>query len=553
MAFQAAYVGGHTTKVAPPPVIEVNEFPFAVGGFWSSPIDTGTDSDAPVGPNDIRLIVNTVVDAARQCELPPALKPWLPELATTYRLEQLPTRRTDDELVFGVIDHPDDQAQPVVAFVSDRDSNMAIFGTGGSGKSTALRTIAVAAGFSTARGGPCEVYALDYGSRQLSMLEALPHVGAVIYADDPERTQRLLRMLRGMIEERSERYSEVKAGTIGEYRSRSGNSSEPRVLLLIDNFGAFRQVCDANPSSGMFEMVERLAAEGRGVGIHLIATADRSAAFSAGMNSLIQAKLALRLASEMDYAVLGVPADVFSESSPPGRGYMDGSEVQIAVLGGEANSAKQAAEIGRLAKAMDRANVPHAPEIRRLPEFVEHSSLPTEVDGLPVLGLWDETLEPLGFEPSGVFVVAGPPQSGRTTAVASLVTSLLRRNPSAPMALLAARRSTLPGLAPWSFVAADNDSIAELARDLALKISTDDPSVAGLTVVIEGVGALSGTLADDAVQSLVTAARNEGLLVIAEGETSSLAGWGLPQMVRADKYGVLLQPEQMDGDSLLGT
>jgi len=553
VTFQAAYVGGHTTNVAAPPVIDVNEFAFSLGGFWPAPANSSTEAEAPVGPNDIRRVVNTVVGASQACLLAEPLKPWLPDLATTYRLEQLPTRRTDDELVFGVIDRPDEQAQPVVSFVSDRDSNMAIFGTGGSGKSTALRTIAVAAGFSTARGGPCQVYALDYGARQLAMLEPLPHVGAVIYSDDLERTQRLLRMLRATVEERSERYSAVKANTIGEYRERSGNAAEPRLLLLIDNFGAFRQACDSVPQSGMFEMVERLAAEGRGVGVHLIATADRSAAFSAGMNSLIQAKLALRLASEMDYAVLGVPADVFSETSPPGRGYTDGSEVQIAVLGGEANSARQAAEIVKLAKAMERAGVPAAPPIRRLPEFVEHSSLPSEVGEQPTLGIWDETLEAIGFDPSGVFVVAGPPQSGRTTAVASLVTSVLRRSPGSPIALFAARRSTLLGLTSWTFMATDTDSITELARDLAVKIAMDDPTTRGLTIVIESVGALAGGLADDAVQSLIGAARGEGLLVIAEGETTSLSGWGLAQMIRADKYGVALQPDQMDGDTIFGT
>jgi S-DNA-T family DNA segregation ATPase FtsK/SpoIIIE len=231
--FQSAYVGGHTTNQPPPPVIDVHDFRFGLGAAWDEP-----DLGVPVpeqhsGPNDIRRLVSTVRSAAESTRLPEARKPWLPELAMSYRLEQLPTKRTDTELVFGVIDNPDDQEQPVVAFNPDRDGNMAIFGTGGSGKSTALRTIAIAAGFSTARGGPCEVYALDFGSRQLSMLEPLPHVGAVVYADDFERTQRLLRKLRSAVEERSERYSAVKAGTIDEYRSRSGNSAEPRLLLQI--------------------------------------------------------------------------------------------------------------------------------------------------------------------------------------------------------------------------------------------------------------------------------------------------------------------------------
>ena len=43
---------------------------------------------------------------------------------------------------------------------------MAVYGTSGSGKSVFLRTIAVAAGY-TVRGGPCQVYGLDFGNRGL--------------------------------------------------------------------------------------------------------------------------------------------------------------------------------------------------------------------------------------------------------------------------------------------------------------------------------------------------------------------------------------------------
>ena len=70
-----------------------------------------------------------------------------------YDLATLPTQRRDDELVFGVADDPDRQAQPEIAFRPDKEGNMAVYGTSGSGKSVFLRTIAVAAGY-TVRGGP---------------------------------------------------------------------------------------------------------------------------------------------------------------------------------------------------------------------------------------------------------------------------------------------------------------------------------------------------------------------------------------------------------------
>ena len=108
--------------------------------------------------------------------MPAPRKPWLSELADAYDLSRLPSRRTDEDLLLGVMDVPEDQAQPTISYYPDRDGNMAIYGTGGSGKSTTLRTFAISAA-STVRGGPVHVYGLDFGASGLTMLEELPHVG----------------------------------------------------------------------------------------------------------------------------------------------------------------------------------------------------------------------------------------------------------------------------------------------------------------------------------------------------------------------------------------
>ncbi len=550
--FQAAYVGGQTSNVPPTPVIDVNEFRFGLGIPWEAPEPVTSEPETPAGPNDIRRVVATIGAASTKASLPQATRPWLPELVSTYRLEQLPTRRTDAELIFGVIDRPEEQSQPTVGFVPDRDGNMAVFGTGGSGKSTMLRSLAIAAGFSSARGGPCHVYALDFGSRGLAMLDALPHVGAVINADDTERTVRLLRHLRATIDERAERYAKVSAATIQEYRDRANQPTEPRILLLVDNFGAFRLAYELGWQSRGFEMMESIAADGRSVGVHVVATADKAGVFTASLNSVIQSHLALRLTADMDFTILGVPTDIFSETTPPGRGFMDGSEVQVAVIGGEASVAKQAAAITKLVGAMERAGVSVAPPIARLDDRVLGSSLAMGPGDVPVLGVWDETLQPITFQPEGVFVVTGPPQSGKTTTVASMVTSLQRVRPDAPMALFGSRRSTLRSIAPWAYQAFSAEEIAEVAHTLTEKITAEAPEVAGLVVVIENVGDLAGGVADDAVQDLLKACRAFDHFVIAEGETSTMSGWGLIQAVKLNKYGIVLQPDQMDGDTVFG-
>lgn len=550
--FQSAYVGGHTTNEQPAPGITVAEMPFGVGRQWEVPEGAVALSGPASGPNDIRRLVTNVDAAARELDLPAPRKPWLPELASTYRLEQLPSPRTDTELVYGVVDRPDEQAQPEVAFCPDRDGNMAVIGTGGSGKSTVLRSLAIAAGFASARGGPCHVYALDYGSRGLSMLEPLPPVGAVIYSDDTERTMRLLRMLRATIDERAERYARLKAGSIVDYRQLAGSPEEARILLMVDNLAAFRQAYELNTQAPGFDLLESIAADGRAVGVHVVLTADRAGVISSGLASVIGTQLALRLTAEMDFAILGVPADVFSETSPPGRGFLNGCEVQVAAIGGERTVSKQSAEVQRAARAMAKAGVSAAPPIARLPEVVELSDLNMTVGEDPSIGLWDETLAPLNYRPSGVFVVAGPAQSGRSTAVRSMVAGLQIVQPSLTMVLFGPRRSALAD-APWTQRVTNVEEMVDRADALIEAVSNLDGDTLTTLVVLEAVGDLVGTEADDALQRLVKAMRNAGQFVIAEGETATLTGWGLLQLIKSDKHGLVLQPDSLDGDTLFGT
>jgi S-DNA-T family DNA segregation ATPase FtsK/SpoIIIE len=108
---------------------------------------------------------------------------------------------------------------------------------------------------------------------------------------------------------------------------------------------------------------------------------------------------------------------------------------------------------------------PVAP-VASLPETIPQSSLPDSVDGLPVLGVASDTLEPVGFEPEGVVMIAGLPRSGRSNAVLALVNSLSRHNPDRPVYCVARARSPPTRLGFWRGVAVDTDSLKTMLSAL---------------------------------------------------------------------------------------
>ncbi|ASK64986.1 cell division protein FtsK [Brachybacterium avium] len=550
--FQSGYAGGWTTDEPERARIDIVEKDFGTGEQWDIPAPPAKEIEDP-GPNDISRVVATVVAAAENAGVPAPRKPWLSELADAYDLSRLPSRRTDEELLLGVVDVPEDQAQPTTSYFPDRDGNMAIYGTGGSGKSTTLRTLAISAA-STVRGGPVHVYGLDFGASGLTMLEELPHVGTIVPGDDEERVIRLLRTLRQLIDERAKEFAKLRAGSVAEYRELAGKPDTPRILLLVDGMAAFREAYDYSNLSKWFTTFVQIATDGRQVGVHVVVTGDRPNAIPTSLGSSIQRRLIHRMASDEDYVAFGEPKDVLDGTSPPGRSIQDGHEVQVAVHGGDANVAIQSREVSKLAKAMRRAGMPEAPEIKRLPERVEFTSLRPTVGGMPVLGLADETLAELTFEPRGAFMVTGPMGSGRTTAMLTIATALKAMDEPMRLVRFSSRRTPLTGLPIWDVEASDPDTVRELAGQLRQTIESGSVGEGRLALFIDGVADFTGSGVESDLDKLIRASTREGQFVVGENESASWSqAYVLAQPFKAGRRGLLLQPSDMDGDSLLGT
>ena len=293
-------------------------------------------------------------------------------------------------------------------------------------------------------------------------------------------------------------------------------------------------------------------------------TADRPTAVPTSILSAFPRRVVLRQADEDAYIALGVPRDVLTPSSPPGRAIQvdNPQELQLAVLLSEQHAAtdntSNAAQIKAMEKLASEIAVHHAirPEaIQSLPSLVSSSSVPASVEGKPVLGIWDETLEPITFEGSGTVMISGPAQSGRTNAVQWLGTSVQRWFPDVPLVHLSARRTPLSSLDLWSMTAESQEDVGRVLEDLA---SITGQSSSGhrplVALFIEYLPEFVGTAVEQQLLATLQTCRRNGHLVVAEGEGPSWgAPWPLIMEIRNARTGLLLQPDQADGDALLRT
>jgi S-DNA-T family DNA segregation ATPase FtsK/SpoIIIE len=287
--------------------------------------------------------------------------------------------------------------------------------------------------------------------------------------------------------------------------------------------------------------------------VHVVVSGDRAGAIPTSLASSIQRRLVLRLANADDYGMLGVETDILDAASPAGRGILDGQETQIAVLGGDGNIAVQARKLEELAAAMTSAGISAAPPVERLAEQVALADVIGRAGQDAAVGLADDTLQPVGVEANGAFIIAGPPSSGRTTAIATLASSLASRA-DLKLYLISSRRSPLTRLGVWTAAADNLDGVERLVTDLAASLDAADPAPQSIALFIENIAEFAGAAVEYELERAVKGLLRTEQFVVGEGETSTWSqAYTLGQPLRAGRKGLLLQPDDGDGDLLLNT
>jgi DNA segregation ATPase FtsK/SpoIIIE, S-DNA-T family len=550
--FQTAYGGGRSRRSSGDRSIRVRAL-----GFGGVDRDSAANGSAD-GETDLQRLVDATASAAESLALERPPSPWLPPLAPVLALESLPSPGAGvREAVLGLLDEPAAQRQDVFVLDLEAEGSVLVYGASGAGKTAFLRTLAL----SLARGGgpdDVQLFGLDFATRGLTTLEQLPQFGSVISGEDEERTARLFAYLRATLERRRTLFGEHGVFTLSELRARGAGESVPRILVLLDNYAGFVAAFERVNLGELVEALPRLVGDGRPLGVHFAISADRRGAVPNSLAGIVPAKVVLRMADADEYTSLGVPArSVRGAQLPPGRGFLPGgTELQIAVPGGDPSAEGQAAAIAALAEET-RARFPgrEAPRIEPLPIRVEARRLPTPQAPLTaVLGIGDAELTPATVDLADRhFLVLGPYRSGRSTALRRLAESVRAGTPGVELHLLAPRRSPLGDLTGWTSAAQGLQAAEDAATRLALELEQRAPSGRPVVLVVDDGEELAESSAAVALETIVRRGRDLDLRVLCacERQAAQRAFGGWLRELRKEEHGLLLAPDaDVDGDLL---
>ncbi|HWV50050.1 MAG TPA: phosphopeptide-binding protein, partial [Microbacterium sp.] len=222
----------------------------------------------------------------------------------------------------------------------------------------------------------------------------------------------------------------------------------------------------------------------------------------------------------------------------------------IAVLGGTSNAVEQTKALAALGERLREAGVRDLPEIGALPTMVPVADMPAQVDRMPVFGVADDTLAPRGFEPIGSFVVSGPPASGKTNALKTLVVAMERFDPNVQLYHFGSRRAELKDFRPWVRSATKAEDEKDLAAELA-ELVVSDAQRQRIMIVIEDIPHLADGPADRPMRALLQAMNNSDHLLVGEAEITRASGSiGVLGEWKTGRQGIVLKPDTYDGESI---
>ena len=549
--FQAGRVGATAVGVAVDGGIHVQRSPFRSLAEPAMPT-LGSRDVLGSATTDLDRIVLACRNAARQLEIETLPSPWLEPLGA-FETPSRTSAARPFTAALGVHDVPLRQTQEPYLIDLDQVSHVMVAGSARSGRTTAVRTLVAELARSTST-DDLHVYVLDCGGGSLAALSALPHVGAVATMLEHERVVRLISMLDAELNRRQALFAAHGFGSVTEQRSSSADRL-PHIVFAIDGWEPFCALFDDVDNGALVDAVWRLLRAGGAAGMHVVVTADR-AGLVGRLASTVDHRLILRQADRADFSLIGLAPRLVPATLPPGRGYLASSllETQVCLLSSDPSSASQLAALAEIASSTrlrDAAVQMHS-RPRRIDPLPTHISLgeipPTSQAGAGgptsiVLGIGGDELRPIVVDLQALgpgFVVAGPPRSGRSSALATICAGLRTRGRH--VIAVTPRPSMLAGYANECWPSSVSDLIA-MTHDLP----------ANCAVLVDDAELVMETPVAAVLDRLMRTARDNGHLLVIAGTTEELSiGFrGFIVDARRGRAGLVLCPRgPLDGELL---
>ena len=205
----------------------------------------------------------------------------------------IPFERSVVSAIVGEYDDPSNQDQGVLDINLNYNGNTIVYSSDGIDREMVLDSIIYS---TTTRHSTEEInyYIIDYGSEALRKFSNFPHIGDMVYINEDEKLNNLVKMIKDIIKERKKLFVPY-GGDYNNYIARS-NSMLPLIGVIINNYDAFYEI-----NTVIDEEIAPLTRDARRYGVFFIITANGDNSVRRRIKQNFNTILALRLNDESGY------------------------------------------------------------------------------------------------------------------------------------------------------------------------------------------------------------------------------------------------------------
>lgn len=356
-------------------------------------------------PSELDAVINYIHDYAKANGIHRLPRPWLPPLENRIPAPEIDYQKSWNEdlnvkVAVGMVDIPSEQDQRPLELDLNENTHTAVIGSPGYGKSTFIQTMVMQL---ARQNNPEQVnfYLLDFGTNGLLPLRDLPHVADLIRVDELEKLNKFLNRMDETLKTRKRLLNSAGVATLDQYAAATGKHL-PVIQVVIDNYDAVR---DSTFEDDFESVINQIAREGAAIGIFLLVSANRQAAFRMQTITNMKTQISLYLFDKTEVSDI-VGRTKLTIEDMPGRGLIKLDSPRVFQTY-EPNDAKDSLHV--LEQVKNEADemkatwhgevpddIPMVPDEFSYQEFIERKAVKKVQDILPMALDLEDTL-PVGI------------------------------------------------------------------------------------------------------------------------------------------------------------
>ena len=260
----------------------------------------------------ISAILKYIIDISKQVNVK-SRRLWLENIPELILLDQIKQKYgykpNQLELVLGEYDAPELQVQGLVTYSYLTNGNTAVYGLDGAERELFLNTLI----YSTAldyKADDVNFYIVDYGSESLRMYQGLPHIGGMVFMDEEDKFNNLIKMIKEEIQKRKGLFANY-GGSYESYIKSSGQKL-PIITVIMNNYDSMY-----DNITNLYDIMPELTRDSDRYGIVFVLTGNSYNSISTRVVQNMNSIYAFHLKEKTDYNTIfnkkinNVPRDLF--------------------------------------------------------------------------------------------------------------------------------------------------------------------------------------------------------------------------------------------------